>query len=49
MNIQSVCIPENWKKSNNDRMDFLNWMAFKVKSVHYSKIEEVIESKFKNQ
>lgn len=34
--VQSVYIPENWKKNQQDKpMGFLHWMAYHIKSEEY--------------
>lgn len=38
LKIKSVYIPENRKKNQkNKSMDYLNWMAYTINSVHYCK------------
>jgi len=45
MNIQSVFIPEVWKKNQESKLGFMSWMAYKVKSNHYAQIEATLSKK----
>lgn len=43
--VQSVYIPENWKKNQEDKaMGFLNWMAFHIKSEQYVNDQEISDA-----
>lgn len=46
--VQSVYIPENWKKNREDKaMGFLNWMAFHIKSEQYVNDQEISDALLK--
>lgn len=46
--VQSVYIPENWKKNQEDKaMGFLNWMAFHIKSEQYVNDQEISDALLK--
>lgn len=43
--VQSVYIPENWKKNQEYKaMGFLNWMAFHIKSEQYVNDQEMSDA-----
>jgi hypothetical protein len=45
LNVQSVYIPENWKKNQEDKsMAFLHWMAYHIKSVNYTNDQEMSDA-----
>jgi hypothetical protein len=45
LRVQSVCVPESRKHvQNNKSMDYLNWMAYTIKSVHYTKDQQLSDA-----
>ena len=45
LKIKSVYIPESRKEiQKNKSMDFLNWMAYTIKSVHYCNDQQLSDA-----
>jgi hypothetical protein len=43
--VQSVYIPENWKKNQEQKaLGYLNWLAYKIQSVHYTDDQKVSDA-----
>jgi hypothetical protein len=43
--VQSVYIPENWKKNQEQKgLGFLNWMAYHIKSEKYINDQEMSDA-----
>jgi hypothetical protein len=43
--VQSAYIPSNWKKNQDNKgLSYLNWLAYKVKSKHYTNDQRVSDA-----
>jgi hypothetical protein len=43
--VQSVYIPENWKKNQEQKgLGYLNWMAHTIQSLHYTDDQKVSDA-----
>ena len=43
--VQSVYIPENWKKNQEQKgLGYLNWMAYTIQSLHYTDDQKVSDA-----
>jgi hypothetical protein len=45
LKVQSVYIPENWKNNQEQKgLGYLNWMAYTIKSLHYTDDQKVSDA-----